>query len=187
MYLLSLTMATSNYSLSPKNNSLMEIFCCVDTSKTPDLILEKVVLKPMTILYIHDTSRMDKLSEVFGKDYGELFSFIGKNGLIPSKTMTFYYNYSDPIIMDIAVEVNRTVSISGNRIRSKVIDGGDAIVVHYIGPYEQMEKPYNLISQWFENNKNYQPKDLPFEVYLNDPGTIKNKNELRTDIYQFIK
>jgi len=42
-----------------------------------------------------------------------------------------------------------------------------------------------LISKWLKEN-NKIAGGLPFEAYLNDPASVKNKFYLQTDIYQMI-
>lgn len=157
-----------------------------DTVKKTSVSLEQVVLNPMNILLIRDTSEMAGLPKVFENDYGELFKFIGENALRPGKVMAFYLNYQDPITLEAAVEVDRVPEQLSGRIKSKVIEGGDAVVAHYTGPYEEMETPYNEIAKWLKENDK-QARELPFEVYLNEPSQVKDKYGLKTDVYQMLK
>lgn len=77
------------------------------------------------------------------------------------------------------------VGLTG-KIKGKTIKGGDAIVVHYQMPYDQIAAAYAAISKWLnENNK--KALEQPFEVYLNDPVTVKDPQQLRTDVYQRIQ
>lgn len=172
----------NNFIHKPINNKIM----IQDTVKKPTVILEKVILKPMQILYISDTGNMASLSKVFEKDYGELFNFIGSNGLTPGKVMGFYFSYNDPIVLEVAVEVNKIPAELPGRIRSKIVEGGDAVVAHYTGAYEEMQIPYSQLAQWVTDN-NRQANGLPFEVYLNGPADVKDNSELKTDIYQMLK
>lgn len=156
-----------------------------DTLKK-SLVLEKVMVKPFKVLYITDTTSMAEISKAIGKDYGELYSFIGQQHLKPGRAMAFYESYSDPITMDVAVEVDHEPAPLSGRIKSRTIEGGEAVVAHYTGPYEEMEGPYNEITKWLRDN-NRQPREMPFEVYLNSPSEVKDKTELKTDVYQMLK
>ena len=49
-----------------------------------------------------------------------------------------------------------------------------------------METPYNEIAKWLKENDK-QARELPFEVYLNEPSQVKDKYELKTDVYQLLK
>lgn len=150
------------------------------------LVLEKVMVKPFKVLYITDTTSMAEISKAVGNDYGELYSFIGQQQMKPGRAMAFYESYSDPITMDIAVEVDREPAPLSGRIKARTIEGGEAVVAHYTGPYEEMEGPYNEITKWLRDN-NRQPREMPFEVYLNSPSEVKDKSELKTDVYQMLK
>ncbi len=168
------------------NRSLNTKIILQDTIKSPIMAFEKTVLKPMTIVYISDTVNMTEITNVFKSAYAELFSFIPKNGLVPGKVMAFYYNYNDPIALEAAIEVNKIPGTLSGRIKSRKVEGGDVVIVHYTGPYEEMDTPYNALSKWLKDNNN-QAIGLPFEVYLNEPSMVKDKYELKTDIYQLIK
>ena len=172
--------------LKAVKKTLVTNYILTDTSKKPTWVLEKTILNPMTIIFISDTSNITGISKVFQSAYAELFGFISQNGLIPGKVMAFYYNYNDPIALESAVEVNKIPAMLSGRIRTRKIEGGDALVIHYTGPYEEMESPYGAINKWLKDN-NKQAFGLAFEVYLNDPSMVKDKYELKTDIYQLIK
>lgn len=157
-----------------------------DTSKQSSLQIEQQVLKTMTIIYIPDTVNMSGLNKVFESAYGELFIFLTKNKILPGKVMAFYHNYSDPIAVEAAVEVGNVPDALTGRIKLRIVEGGNAVVVHYKGPYEEMETPYNALTKWLKDNHK-KATGLPFEVYINDPSMVKDKYELKTDIYQLIK
>lgn len=157
-----------------------------DTLKKSTVSLEQKVLKPMTVLFISDTSDMTHISNVMQSGYGELFGFINKNGLTPGKVMGFYLSYANPVSLETAVEVDKVPATLTGRIQSKIVEGGDAIVAHYTGPYEKMEAPYNAIAQWIKDNHK-QAKGAPFEVYLNSPSTVKDNSELKTDVCQLLQ
>ncbi|MGZ8518270.1 MAG: GyrI-like domain-containing protein, partial [Chitinophagaceae bacterium] len=61
--------------------------------------------------------------------------------------------------------------------------GGDVLIAHTWGPYDQVGQAYLKIENWLKEN-NRKPKGNPFEVYLNDPAAVKSPSEIRTDVYQ---
>lgn len=149
--------------------------------------ISRVTLQPMKVVYIIDSVlAADSFSVKMGKDYGLLFSLIGQQQLKPGKIMGIYYTAAPPFIFDVAVEVDREPDQLAGAVQFKTIEGGDAVVVHFKGPYEQIEKAYLQIEDWLKKN-NKQRAGSPIEVYLNDPATVKDKNELLTDVYQLIK
>lgn len=97
--------------------------------------------------------------------------------------MAFYHTSRLPFIFEPAVEVDQLPTQFMGRIKGKKIEGGNAIVVHYQGPYDQVGRAYAAITKWLKEN-NKQPFQQPFEVYLNDPATVKDPQQLRTDVYQ---
>ena len=149
--------------------------------------ISKVSMKPMQVIYIENTvMSTDSISPRMSKDYGLLFALIGQQRLTPGRLMAIYHTAEAPWIFDVAVEVDRAPAEPGDGIRFKHLQGGDAVVLHYKGPYEGMNAAYTQIEEWL--NKNNKLKSGPsIEIYLNDPGTEKDKNNLLTDIYQLIK
>ncbi|WP_018616616.1 GyrI-like domain-containing protein [Segetibacter koreensis] len=157
-----------------------------DSIKKATVSLEQVVLQPIAVLFIKDTSDTSGLSKVIGSGYAELFAFINQHGLKPGKVMAFYHRYVNPVSLEMAVEVDKLPATFAGRIQSKTVQGGDAVVAHYTGPYEEMEVPYNAITEWVKDNSK-QANGPPFEVYLNSPDMVKDKYELKTDVYQLLR
>jgi effector-binding domain-containing protein len=142
----------------------------------------------MAVLYIHDTAETtEAVKDVLGKGYGELMQFIGANKLQPIKFMAWYYAIQPPWPIDIAVETNKiTGQLLSGRIRSRIQPGGEVVIAHMRGPYDQVSLAYIQIENWLKKNKR-KAKGSPFEVYLNDPNTVKSPAEIQTDIYQPIE
>jgi len=149
--------------------------------------LEKTSFQDMPVLYINDTAfSTDKLKDVLGKGYGELMQFIQTNKLQPQKFMAWYYSMQPPWPMDIAVQTTSIPGQLSGRIQSRIQKGGEVIIAHMWGPYDQVGKAYIKIEKWLKENKR-KAKGNPFEVYINDPNTVKNQSEIQTDIYQPIE
>ncbi|MBS1563192.1 MAG: GyrI-like domain-containing protein [Bacteroidetes bacterium] len=141
----------------------------------------------MAIIYIRDTvSSMNDLSLLLGKDYSELFAYIQEKKLDARKVMAFYRSSQTPFVVDVAVETDKWPMQTSGRIHINKIKGGNAIVAHYTGPYNQSGAAYKAIHKWLgQHNKT--AEGVPFEVYLNSPATVTDPYDLRTDVYQFIK
>lgn len=159
----------------------------LDTTRRPLISVEKTVLKPMKLLVIPETVfQEDEIGPIMNNDYDELFACIKKNSLQPGKVIAFYYAGDMPFTLDVAVEVNELPGILTGRIKALEIESGDAVVVHYQGPYVQLGVAYAELDRWLMANKR-KAVQAPFEAYLNYPGAIKDQWELRTDLYQRIK
>jgi effector-binding domain-containing protein len=155
-----------------------------DTITPVRIELEKTRIDDMIILYVRDTaSTTADIGGVLGKGYGELMQFIAANKLQPLKFIAWYYSAAPPWSVDIAVETDKTVQPLSGRIQSRIQKGGEIVIAHMWGPYDQVGKAYSQIEGWLKAN-NRQARDAPFEVYLNDPSTVKNPSEIRTDICQ---
>jgi effector-binding domain-containing protein len=167
--------------LKQNNNTTQQ-----DTIKKPLIIIEKTIVKPIQVLFISDTARIPDVSKLFENDYAELFKFIFSNGLTPGNPMATHLTYEYPMQLEVAVPVNKVPTQLTGRIKSRNIDGGNAVVLHYTGNYEAMPQAYDSLRQWIKDN-HIQPGGLSYEVYLNDPGSVKSKDDLKTDIYQPIQ
>jgi effector-binding domain-containing protein len=144
-------------------------------------------MPPMKMIYVTDTAAAtQEISQKMGKAYGLLFTLVGKLQLRPLKSMGIFHTGSSPWIFDIAVEVDKEPERLISGVKYKQVEGGEAIVVHYKGAYEQVGKAYQQIDEWLKINRR-QKIGPPIEVYLNNPATVKDKNELQTDIYQLIQ
>jgi len=155
-----------------------------DTISPLKLDLETTNFKDMNVLFIHDTAvTADGMKTEMGKCYGELMQFMRENELRPLKFMAWYYVVRPPWTIDIAIETNEIPAHLSGRIQSRIQPGGAVLIAHTQGPYDQLDTAYSEIENWLKRNKRT-AKGSPFEVYLNDPGSVKDASELRTDIYQ---
>jgi effector-binding domain-containing protein len=184
--LLVISIGHGSFSLASNNKPIKQKIMLQDTLKKTKVVLKKVHLEPFNVLIIRDTTGLSAISKVFEADYAEIFNFIKKNELKAGKLMAFYLDFQDPVIMEAGVEVDKIPEQLNGRIESKFVAGGDAVVAHYTGPYEEMRKPYSEIKKWLKENIR-EARELPFEVYLNEPSQVKDKYELKTDIFQFLK
>ena len=149
--------------------------------------LEKTNFKDMSVLFINDTAATtETIKDVLGKAYGELMQFIQQNKLQPQKFMAWYYSMRPPWPMDVAVETISVPAKLSGRIQSRIQKGGNVLIAHMWGPYDQVGQAYLEIETWLKENKR-KAKGNPFEVYLNDPSAVRSPSEIRTDIYQPIE
>jgi effector-binding domain-containing protein len=149
--------------------------------------ISRITMQPMKVIYIVDTAITDdNISSKMAKDYGELFMLLGQQQLKPGRLMAIYHTPTVPWIFDVAVEVNQAPDKLMNRTKFKTTESGEAIVLHFRGAYEKLDTAYLQIEEWLKKN-NKLKSGPPIEVYLNDPGTVKDKNDLLTDVYQLIK
>jgi effector-binding domain-containing protein len=153
-------------------------------SDTVRIQLEKTAFNDMSVLFISDTAETTQaISKVLGTAYGELMKYVSSNKLQPRRFMAWYYSSIAPWPMEIAVETNPVNTQPGGRIKTRVQKGGEVLIAHMWGPYDQVSKAYTRIETWLREN-NRRPKGHPFEVYINDPSSVSSPYEIQTDIYQ---
>ena len=130
--------------------------------------ISAITLQPMKVIYIADTAMTtDNISSKMAKDYGELF--VDRAAAIKTgRLMPIYHTATVPWIFDVAVEVNQAPDKLTNRTKFKTTESGEAIVLHFRGPYEKMDSAYFQIEEWLKKN-NKLKSGSSIEVYLNDP------------------
>jgi effector-binding domain-containing protein len=151
------------------------------------IVLEQIEMSNLKLIYISDTANTShEFPRKMSKNYGDLFIFSASQNLNTGRLITFYNTMPWPCEFETALEVDEFPKDLHKKIKSKTLKGGTVLVAHYKGPYEQIGKAYNAINKWMVDN-NKAKRDMPFEIYLNDPALVTNKNDLRTDIYQPIQ
>jgi len=168
----------------PNTFSLMATKHLANDTVPVKITLDKTEFNDMKILFITDTAATtDGIKDVLGKGYGEIMQCVQQNKLQPLKFMAWYGSVQPPWTIDIAVEVNKMPEVIAGRIHSKIQPGGEVLIAQIWGPYIQVGQAYNAIGKWMNEN-NRKAKSAPFEVYINDPATVKDPSEVQTDVYQ---
>jgi effector-binding domain-containing protein len=145
--------------------------------------LEKTSFMNINIHCITDTTvTTADIQSVFGKGDGGIMQFVQQNKLQTLKFMTKYHTCQPPGTMDIAVEVNGLPRKPGAHIRSQIQAGGEVMIVHTWGTYYEAGHAYTAMENWLKKS-NRKAKDAPFEVYLNDSGTVEDRSEIIADVY----
>lgn len=158
-----------------------------DTARYPSARIEKTVLPSMKIVSVtFEAERAEEIGMYLNVSYIALCTFINQRRLSAGRTMAFYYTYISPFAVEAAIEVDSIPIVLDSFVNTRIVEGGEALVAHYKGPYEEVTFAYRAIEKWLHDNHR-KAKGLPFEVYLNDPIAIKDKNKLLTDICQFIQ
>lgn len=158
-----------------------------DTARVPSVRIETTVLPAIKLLSItYETTTEAEIGRLLNTGYIDLCSFVNLHRLPSNKVMAFYHTYKTPFILEAAVEVDSIPPVLTGNIQSRVLEGGEALILHYKGPYENASFAYHALDKWLQEHGK-EAKGLPFEVYLNDPVTIRHTYQLKTDIYQFYK
>jgi effector-binding domain-containing protein len=132
-------------------------------------------------LAIRTRAAVQDLSRVMGEAYGTIAQYLGELGEYPAGPPFAAYHNMDMQNLDLEIgfPVARELPGRGD-IQAGEIAGGNAATCLYTGPYEDIEQPYEALSQWMEEN-GYQPTGVAYEMYLNDPQETPPE-ELQTQI-----
>lgn len=120
-------------------------------------------------LAIRTRAAVQDLSQVLGGAYGTIAQYLGELGEHPAgPPFVVYYNEDmQDLDIEIGFPVARELPGRGD-IQASELPGGKVATCLYTGPYEDIEEPYEALSQWMEEN-GYEMAGAPYEMYLNDP------------------
>jgi effector-binding domain-containing protein len=81
------------------------------------------------------------------------------------------YHAFDPARIDVeaVMPLRGPVAVTG-RVQAIRLDGGPAVQVRHVGPYEELATTYGSIERWMEE-QHRRPADAMREVYLTGPAT----------------
>lgn len=128
-----------------------------------------------------------------GQTFDKMFGALGGRPLDWSKTFMIGIYYDDPSSVPenelrsaAGVIVNDDFDM-GDDLEETHIEQGRCAVLHYKGPYTDMQKAYNwLFGTWLVSSGEEAGNEPCFEVYLNNPREV-SPQDLLTDIYLPLK
>ena len=136
-------------------------------------------LSDMTVAYVRHVGPYKGDSELFGRLFGQLYTWAGPRGLMGrpgSKLMSVYHDSPEitdesKLRLSICMTVPEDTPVDGE-IGKMIINSGTYAVGHFTINVDQYEDAWNaLMGAWLPES-GYQPADgLCFEDYLNDPKT----------------
>lgn len=154
--------------------------------REPVISIDTVTIKPQTVLFISDSAGSSaevgkKLAQIYGAEIG---AFIRKKGMhMAGAPLAWYSSDHFPMTFDAGIPVDKNPSGTEGRIHVRRIAGGPGVVAHFWGPYELDPLGYKALADWLKRNGKT-GADLPYEVYVGDPGTEKDPYKVQTDICQ---
>ena len=157
-------------------------------AKEPVIKIEETQAKPMIVLYtVEKAASSNEIGQKLGVAYGEMGAFMKKNNLeMTGAPAATYKSEKAPFDFEAWATVNAAPKKGEGRIKFKKIEGGKAVVAHFFGPYEINYKGYEKLMSYIKE-KGLTPLGNSYEVYVNDPTTVKDPYEIQTDIYQLVK
>lgn len=126
-----------------------------------------------------------------GQKFEALYALAGSKGILNDQHRGFGIYYQDPSITPLE-ELYSKACLAGPGIEKLIgtegfkphqIPASQCVKLTFIGPYNELEKPYAwLYGQWLPQSGKELGDAPPFEEYLNNPREVA-ATELITDIY----
>jgi DNA-binding transcriptional MerR regulator len=139
---------------------------------------------PQHIASIRAHTTLAEMPGFFASALGEVFRVTGAQGVRPAGPP--FAIYHDPefreedIDVEAGVPVSDPVSAAG-RVLGRRLEGGPVAYVLHVGPYDQLHAAYRAVSTWIQEH-GHTLAGAPREVYLTDPGQVRDPSLYRTEI-----
>lgn len=150
-----------------------------------ELVVEAKEFEPVWVMSKSATIEITQIGTVIGNVFQEIFN----NGLQPAgSVMTFYMDkefQQEHANIEVCVPVQPCDGME-NVQGVKQLNLGLCAMCTYAGTYSKLGKAYAAVLNWIEENQ-YQIAYAPFDVYISDPQTVKNPEELITQVWFPIK
>jgi len=147
--------------------------------------LEIIIVErePVTILSIRERVQNPEIKSKMGEMFGQLWMFMERNKIdVVGPPFSIYHDYDQASCdMECGFPTAKAEKGEGNIMLSSV-PGGKCVSTTHMGPYEKITATYEIVQE-FIRKKGLRPKKVMFERYLNDPATVKDPNDLATEIY----
>ncbi|WP_370234686.1 MULTISPECIES: GyrI-like domain-containing protein [Henriciella] len=153
------------------------------------MTIEKKTLPEQHYLYVERESEMGpQIAEAMGSGFGEVFGFVGQNGIQPqSMPMTLYTDMPEGSKMKFRAGVFVSPEDAGKAsgsVKAATIPAGEAVTTTHVGPYANMNVSHKAL--WDHCDAEGYRKAMPvWEVYVDDPTTMPEE-QVRTEIFRAV-
>lgn len=139
--------------------------------------------EPVPILSIREKVKNSEIKSKMGEMYGQLWMYMEKNKIIVTgPPYAVYHDYDqENCDMECGFPTEGQAKGEGNIVSSSV-PGGRCVLEVHAGPYDNIMVTYELIQNYI-HKEGLAPKKVMWERYINDPATVKDPNQLITEIY----
>ena len=143
----------------------------------------KTQLEAQPILGIRTTTGMDKIAQIMGPLFGELYGYIQAQGQCPAGMPLTIYHAMDgnTVELECAMPVASPLAGAG-RIQAGELPCGTMASITHMGPYDDLPATWAALTEWMKS-EGLEAGGAPWEVYVTDPGAEPDKSKWRTDIF----
>lgn len=138
-------------------------------------------------LVILDSTTIDGIGELLGKNYGTLMTYIMKKQIpMAGKPFAIYHNWDPNGIIKISAGIPVEKKVKGFKTISYYeLPAGKAVFATHFGAYDTGDTHWAI--EDYLNDFNIETQDFIWEVYITDPTTEPDTAKWQTDIYYPIK
>lgn len=134
-------------------------------------------------LAIRETVSIKGIGELMGPLYGELYGWLGRNGVTPTGPAWTRYLAVGPEDCELELGVPIAAQVPGDaRVAGGVMPECEVISTLYVGPFEDMGAAYSAMAAWLSEHSAV-VSGAPWEVYLTDPAQEPDPAKWQTLIY----
>ena len=135
------------------------------------------------ILGIRASTTMDKIGEVMGPLFGEVYAFIQQSGQEPvGMPFARYYSMDGHTVeLECGMPVASPIEGAG-RVTAGELPAATVVTVTHVGPYDALPRTWSSLTEWM-GSQGLQPAGAPWEVYVTDPGAEPDSSKWRTEIF----
>ncbi len=148
---------------------------------TPEFEMKQVDVQP--IVGIRTKTTVDKLAEVMGPIFGEVYGYLQNSGQVPTGMPFAIYHSMEGGTVEVECGMPVASQMAGTaRIRAGQLPAGTMAAVTHMGPYDDLPHTWAALVEWIKS-QGLQPAGAPWEVYITDPGAEPDQSKWRTDIF----
>jgi effector-binding domain-containing protein len=142
-----------------------------------------ITQKPVNILSMREKIQNSQIKSKMGEMYGQIWMFIEKNKIaVAGPPYAIYHDYDqENCDMECGFPTGKREKGSEN-IKPSSVPGGKCVVAIHAGSYETIMLTYEKVQEYM-HKEGLKPKKVMWERYLNDPATVKDPDQLITEIY----
>ena len=132
---------------------------------------------------VRTSTTMDKIGEVMGPLFGEVYAHIQQSGQQPDGMPFALYHSMDSNTVELECGMPVASPVEGaGRVKPGELPAGTVATVTHVGPYDALPQTWSSLLEWMRS-QGLQPAGAPWEVYVTDPGAEPGQSKWRTDIF----
>ncbi|QLH75267.1 MAG: GyrI-like domain-containing protein [Methanomassiliicoccales archaeon] len=138
---------------------------------------------PQKAMAVREAVANDQIQSKMGEFFGEVMSYMVRNGIQPTgPPFAFYHSYDQNITdMEVGFPCDET-KVGEGRVMATTVPGGKIVTATHIGPYDKLIDSYNEMLRWM-SERSLRPKKEMWERYLTDPASMEDPEKYVTEMF----